>query len=272
MAYKALMVGVLFSIGLFAVKSGVGITYVVAGQAKKRAKVAALLLFVLSYGLVFSAVAALLAVIDPVRHLTAIQSFIQSGMIVHVGMAVVLTAWGVLLLKRAGHCRKSKGWLLLALPCPVCITVIFFSAGFLCSCFPDTPKSAVLVLYLSFVLINLGTMGVIRLYRKQRTMPAESFLGGAMLLIALYFFISVNLVPWFADVDKIFRLALHQGGIPDVKTALPTALVFGLSTVAFIGGFLTRLILRSRAKISSTFSHPGFRPSSPDLPSTKFSK
>ena len=31
-------------------------------------------------------------------------------------------------------------------------------------------------------------------------------------------------------------------------------------------------ILRVRAKISSAFIHPGFRPSSPDLPSTKSSK
>jgi predicted transporter len=89
--------------------------------------------------------------------------------------------------------------------------VIFFSAGFLFALFPATPKSAALALYLSFVSISLATMGVVGLYRKRRAVAAESFLGGAMLLMALYFFISVTVMPQFADVEKIYRLAMYQG-------------------------------------------------------------
>jgi predicted transporter len=237
MAYENLIMGVLFSIGFFAVKTGVGISYVVAGQKKKWAKASAFLLFALSYGLVFVAAAIILSMIDPVRYLAAIQSFVRSGMIVHVIMAGLLMGWGVLLLKGgSGDGKKSKGWLLLAVPCPVCITVIFFSAGFLFAVFPDTPKSAVLVLFLSFVLINLVTMGVIGLYRKRQTVPAESFLGGAMLLLALYFIISVTIMPQFADVDKIYRLAMYKCQTPAQKAVhlVPFSI---LSAVAFIGGY-----------------------------------
>lgn len=237
MAYENLIMGVLFTIGIFAVKSGVGISYVVAGQKKKRAKAGAFLLFAITYGLVFAAALTALTLIDPVRHLAAIQSFVRSGMIVHVIMAGLLMGWGVLLLKGgSGYGKKSKGWLLLAVPCPVCVTVIFFSAGFLFAFFPNTPKFAVLVLYLSFVLINLVTMGVIGLYRKRQTVPAESFLGGAMLLMALYFLISVTVMPQFADVDKIYRLAMYQGKTPSQKVVhlVPFSI---LTAAAFVGGY-----------------------------------
>lgn len=236
MSYENLILGVLFSIGIFAVKSGVGIAYLVAGQEKKRAKIGAFLLFALTYGLVFAAVALILAGIDPIGHLAAIRSWVRSGMIVHLGLAVLLMVWGVLLLKNGGRRRKSKGWLLLALPCPVCAIVIFLSAGFLYASFPDTPRSAVLVLYLAFVLINLVTMAVIGLYRKARAIPSESILGGAMLLIALYFMASVTVMPQFADVDKVYRLAVYEGKAPSQKVLhlLPFSV---LSAAAFIGGY-----------------------------------
>jgi predicted transporter len=237
MAYESLIMGVLFSIGIFAVKGGVGISYVVARQKKMRTKAGVFLLFAAAYGLVFAAAAILLSIIDPVRHLVAIQSFVRSGMIVHVLMAGLLMGWGVLLLKGgSGHRKNSKGWLLLAVPCPVCVTVIFFSAGFFFAVFPEAPKSAVLVLYLSFVLINLVTMGVIGLYRKKRTVPAESFLGGAMLLAALYFFISVTVMPQFADVEKIYRLAMYKGNMPSQKVVHFVSFAV-LAGAAFIGGY-----------------------------------
>lgn len=237
MAYENLIMGVLFSIGIFAIKSGVGISYVVAGQEKKRAKAGAFLLFVITYGLVFFAAATILTKIDPVRHLAAIQSFVRSGMIVHMILAGLLMGWGVLLLKAgSGYRKKSKGWLLLAVPCPVCVTVIFFTAGFLFTWFPETPKSAVTALYLAFVLINLLTMGAAGLFRKWQTMPAESLLGGAMILMALYFIISVTVMPQFADVDKIYRLAMHQGKAPlqQVVHLIPFSI---LTAAAFVGGY-----------------------------------
>jgi predicted transporter len=237
MAYQSLILGILFSIGIFAVKSGAGISYFVAGRKKKSSKVSAFLLFALTYFFVFAAAAIVLDRIDPVRHLAAIRTFIQSGMILHLVMAGMLMAWGVMLLKQStGPRLKSKGWLMLAVPCPVCVTVIFFSAGFLMTCFPDTPKSIVLTLYLAFVLVNLVTMGVIALYRKRNAMIPESFLGGAMLLIAVYFFLSVTIMPQFADMEKIYRLALYQGERHSQEglCSIPFSI---LAAAAFVGGF-----------------------------------
>jgi predicted transporter len=237
MIYQSLILGVLFSIGIFAVKSGVGISYFVAGQEKKRAKAGAFLLFALTYFIVFAAAAFILDRIDPIRHLTAIQTFIQSGIIIHLVMAGLLMAWGITLLKQTNGSRlKSKGWLMLAVPCPVCVTVIFFSAGFLITCFPDTPKSVVTALYLAFVIVNLVTMGMIFLYRKRQATPPESFLGGSMLMIAAYFFLSVTVMPQFADVEKIYRLAMYQGQTHS-QEVLHIVLISILTAAAFLGGY-----------------------------------
>lgn len=238
MAYQNLIFGILFSIGIFAVKSGVGISYFVAGRKKKRAKAGAFLLFAFTYFFAFAAAAIVLERMDPVRHLAAIRTFIQSGMIVHLVMAGTMMAWGVILLKQKNGSRSdSKGWLMLAVPCPVCVTVIFFSAGFLITCFPNAPKLVVLALYLTFVLVNLITMGFITLHRRKRqAMPPESFLGGAMLLIAVYFFLSVTIMPQFADMEKIYRLAMYQGQTHSQARlhSIPFSI---LTAAAFITGF-----------------------------------
>ena len=237
MAYQSLILGVLFSIGVFAVKSGVGISYILSVQEQEKAVAGAFLLFALTYGLVFAAAAVLLQSIDPVRHLNAIQAFIQSGMTVHLIMAGLLAIWGLLLLKQANASRpKSRAWWILVVPCPVCVTVIFFSAGFLITCFPDIPKSVVSGLYLVFMLINLITMGVISLYRKRRAVAPEAFLGGAMLLMAAYFILSVTIMPQFSDMENIYRLALHQGKPHSQKMThlIPFSI---LTAAAFVGGY-----------------------------------
>lgn len=237
MAYQSLILGVLFSIGVFAVKSGVGIAYVVCAQQKRRSKAGAVMLFALVYLFVFGASVLVLNHIDPLQHMAAIQGFIQSGMTLHLVMACLLMVWGLMLLKRTGRSRAtSRGWLMLAVPCPVCVTVIFFSAGFLITCFPDTPLYAVLALYLAFITINLITMAVVVLYRQKTDTTPESFLGAAMLLAALYFFLSVTVMPQFADIEKVYRLAMHQGRTQSAKLLhlVPFCI---LASAAFVGGF-----------------------------------
>jgi len=160
-------------------------------------------------------------------------------------MAGMLIVWGVLLLKRntsSGH--SSKGWLLLVVPCPVCTFVIFFSVGFLMTCFPDSTRAVILLLYASFILLNLMTLLTMRFWRMGRGTPPETLLGGAMLIIAAYFFLSVTIMPQFTDADKIYRMALHHRD----KTGEHTQHLFLFLTwvaAAFFGGF-GRMILKIR--------------------------
>jgi predicted transporter len=237
MVYKNLILGILFSIGIFAVKGGVGLFYCLSKTASNRLRAAACSLYALSYLLIFLASGLILAKIDLIRHLDAIQFFLQSGMIVHLLMAGMLIVWGVLLLKRnTGSEHGSKGWLLLAVPCPVCAFVIFFSVGFLMTCFPDSSRTVIVFLYMTFILLNLMTVLVMGFWKMERGTPPETLLGGAMLLIAVYFFLSVTIMPQFADADKIYRMALYS---PDTTAEQTPHLFLFLTWVAasFFVGF-----------------------------------
>jgi predicted transporter len=251
MLYKSLILGVLFSIGIFAVKSGVGIAYV-AGQNKRKRDVARIvLMYALAYGAVFGIAALILPRIDPVRHLGAIQTFIQSGMIVHLAMAALMMAWGILLLKHKRpssiiHSGHSRAWLLLVLPCPVCMTVIWLSSAFLITFFPDHPVWVELTLYLTFVTVGLVSMIILRGFGQRSTLSSEATLGAAMLLMAAYFLVSVTVMPQFGDLDKVYRLA----SLPDDRPSRnPTHLIVMMVTTltAFGAGFwMTSIKTRRR--------------------------
>ncbi|MGD9160036.1 MAG: DUF2162 family putative transporter [Desulfobacteraceae bacterium] len=237
MEYQSLILGVLLSIGIFAIKSGAGLAYLFSGHRKLYFKITGFLLFSLIYLAIFTAVLLIIKKIDPVTHLVRIQQFIQSGMTIHIIMALFMMIWGVILLrhKQSDH-KKSRGWMLLALPCPVCITVIFVSSAFLITIYPDTPFIVISGLYASFMLINIITILLISIYRRSRDIQPESLLGGIMLLIAVYFFLSVTVMPNFSDLDKVYRLAMYKSQKQSQELAYFIPGIF-ITILAFIIGF-----------------------------------
>ena len=248
MLYKSLILGVLFSIGVFAGKSGIGLAYLLGRTPSWRGKAARLLGFALLYALVFALAAWGLRVLDPLAHLESIQRFLQSGMQAHLLMAGVMIAWGLALLRKPHqHGSASRGWLLLTLPCPVCATAIVFSLAFGLSLFPDHFSQVAGGLYLSFLIISLMVMGLMLGLGKMTAQSAESLLGGAMVLLGAYFLLSMAILPQFADVDTIYRLACHQssGQTREVTTLLPLMV---LTLLTFLTGFgLTCKKIRSVA-------------------------
>ena len=242
MEYQSLILGVLLSIGIFAIKSGAGLAYLFSGNSKIKTKYTGFFFFAFIYMLIFLAVLVFLKKINPVTHLMKIQQFIQSGMTIHILMAILMMVWGVLLLrhKQGSHNKKSRGWMILSLPCPVCITVIFVSTTFLITLYPDNPFLVVSGLYAAFMLINLITIVFISVYRKSRDFQPESLLGGIMLLIAVYFFLSVTVIPNFSDLDKVYRLAMYKGQnkTNEITYLVPFTLI---TTLAFVSGFSYKL-------------------------------
>ena len=214
MAYHSLILGILFSIGIFAIKSGVGLHYILGSRNGFWSKAVVLLAFLFSYSVVFLLAALVLKRVDLVRHLDTVQSLIRSGMLIHLLMAGLMAVWGVALLKQKPDTMSvSRGWLLLVLPCPVCATVIAFYAAFLFMLFPDQAVASLAALYTAFILISAVAATLVYLYeirsRQNVTQSRESLLGGAMLLMAAYFLLSVTLMPQFGDLDKVYRLACY---------------------------------------------------------------
>jgi predicted transporter len=112
--------------------------------------------------------------------------------------------------------------------------------AFFVSLFPEDRVWITAGLYLAFMLISFLTMGLASRYRTLAAQSSETFLGGAMLVMTAYFVLSVTVMPQFADLDSVYRLACRPtatgaGGLwPAAVTAL-----FALA--AFAIGFAVKM-------------------------------
>lgn len=257
MELKTLFIGIVFAMGIFAVKSGVGLHYLLTCKAGLKSKLFSLLLYVLVYLSLFMLAAYILRRVDIIAHFETIQKWLSSGMLIHVIMASGLMLWGLYLLKSSGRLKQeSYGWIALLVPCPICITVIFISLSFLISYYPDAGYLAPLAAYLAFMGIVTVTIIGMTLWdwRVGFSGDSEATMGAAMMLIAAYFFLSVIIMPQFGNLDKIYRLAAYQ------SDAVNTPLVHVLSLVLvmaffFFGGFfsITRKYKHPLALLTSFF-------------------
>ncbi len=246
MEYKSLFLGFLFAIGIFAVKSGAGSYYYLAKQGRTSKKAAFVIIFSLVYFLVFGLSAILIQQTDILKLFLLLQSFISWSMNIHFLIAAGLIVWGWFLLKSSGEKnKKSMGWLALIIPCPVCITVIFFTLAFLISFFPGAAVQATLIAYAGFIVIHTLTLFGLNLLVGKSVSAPELTLGGAMLIVAVYFLLSVFIMPQFADLDRIYRLAAYPGQDPVINHRHMLFVLFALGSF-FSFGFLLNKMKKGR--------------------------
>lgn len=242
MELKSLFLGIFFSIGIFAVKSGVGLHYFLVQKRVLKKKPVLILLYCGLYFFIFQLCFHILKEIDVIRYFESMQNVLKSGMFVHILMAGLMGIWGVSLLKRKEDSKKNSfAWLAMVIPCPVCMTVIFFSIAFLLNYFPDSGDRAVYSVYTGFIGINLLTVILMRLWGTRSGATPEAILGAAMLIIAVYFILSVVIMPQFGDLDKIYRLAIYSGEKKMMDVSHLISLSAILST-SFVFGFLAMKI------------------------------
>ena len=237
MELKSLFLGLVLTIGVFAIKSGIGLYYFLIQRRKLISKPIFLSLYGLVYLLIFVLSSHILKKINIIHYFEIVQGFLESGMFIHILMAGGLIIWGIVLLKRENRPGKgSFAWLALIIPCPVCIMVIFFSAAFLLSCFPDSGYPVVLGAYLLFMAIVITTLISMKLWSIRSSLASESTLGAAMLIIAVYFFLSVIIMPQFSDLSKIYRLAAYHSGAESIN-ARDILLLYSVMATLFSAGF-----------------------------------
>lgn len=240
MEMKSLMIGMVFSVSVFALKSGVGLYYCLAGTNSRRSRAVARGVFAATYFLIFAAsgvVLKSLTRIDPGGRLPLILTWMQSGMLIHLLMAGLLLAWGLrLTLEHGTDGGRSRGWLMLVVPCPVCVTVICLSMAFLTAHFTDKPTAAAVGLYLSFLAVSMATAEILAAGETAVKASPDAVLGAAMLLIAAYFLLSVTILPNAADMDGIYRMAAApaDGTASDIQHKIIFSTV---AAAAFLSGF-----------------------------------
>lgn len=236
---KSLLIGLAFAVGVFAMKTGAGLSYFLTRQRTTWQKIGVLFVIGASYFLLFLLSWYVCTRVDVVLYFNELRTLFQSGMTLHVVVAVGVFIWGFSLLrtrpKHGGH--GSWGWLSLVIPCPVCGSVIFFTTGFLASLYPDDSLSAVLGAYALFAAIMLVTLSALTVVSRLALWSPEHILAFSMLFIASYFILSVLVVPHFSDLDKVYRVAAFHSSQGSVD-AKQLACVLLLAVIAISAGFL----------------------------------
>lgn len=202
MELKSLLLGLAFTVGIFAVKSGAGLSYLLEKQRGWPHLLKVTGTFCLGYGLMFLISWLIVTRIDFLAYLTTLMTLFKGGMVVHFLFASLLLWWGIRLLsKKEGN--HSRGWLLLVIPCPVCFTVFLCSTA-LVENISGGSFVAMTALFFSYILISSITAAILYYFRPEQK---EHMLGSFMVVAALYFLLTVIIVPQFSDIERIYRLS-----------------------------------------------------------------
>ena len=242
MELKSLFLGFTFTIGIFALKSGVGLHYLFTQRYSLKGRILFIFGSALAYFFIFFVSYIILKKINLIDYYNTFQGVFRSGMYIHSLMAAGLIIWGIYLLKNGGKQQEtSRAFYLLIIPCPLCASVIFLTTAFLMTYFPHSGLPVVMGTYLFFTAINFLTIFSLTLSDAKSNSVPEHTLGAAMLLIAVYFILSVIIMPQFGDIDKIYRIAAYRGE----KAAMNTRDILLLSSMMFTF-FVTGYLIKKR--------------------------
>lgn len=249
MEFKSLFLGILFSVGIFSIKAGIGLHYRVNRNKMNNSNLKQInhpsvnqirspglnqfdnhnrnndmtttrqstpawfiyLGFIVLYAILFAVIGSSVAYMDMLADFENIQKFLQNGMVIHLGLSALMLLWGIGLLKSHTSVRNmSSGWLILVFPCPVCMTVIGISVAFIFALFPDTAAGSILLFYLAFMFLSFLTAAFMEKFQRWSHKSPEFILGYAMATIASYLLLSIVIMPQFSGLDEVYRLATNS--------------------------------------------------------------
>nr|WP_320194243.1 DUF2162 family putative transporter [uncultured Desulfobacter sp.] len=170
-------------------------------------------------------------------YLDRISKAVQYGMVVHFALAMGLFVWGVALLgsqPRHWHASLGPGFLLV-FPCPVCATVILLNLSLAFSLFSMAPAVTTLVLFTCFTACILLTLALITLFRNHIT-SMDDFLGLSMVLIALYFVLTVLIAPIYPEIKAAYQMAKSNNPVGQFAPT-PFLILTGSAVALGILGF-----------------------------------
>ena len=255
------MSGVILAFLSFGIKTGMGMG---SRLLNSKGSGAGAMMFsmgtLFSYMVLFFALHVVVTRLNLLNYLDQLIGLIQYGMVIHLIVALGLMIWGVTLLIRPAQpipnqpVRQQTGQqerkqnpdmentsrgaaLFLVLPCPVCATVILLNLTLALSLSRLTPMVTTFALFSLFFGIVLATIFMLYLFRKKQGID-NGFLGASMVLIALYFFMTVLIAPIYPKLEPAFAMAISNNPMRDVDL-LPILILIGASLVLSGIGFYT---------------------------------
>ncbi|MFW6044284.1 MAG: DUF2162 domain-containing protein [Planctomycetota bacterium] len=240
MEYQTLVLGLILSLGVFAVKNGFGFSFYWNQTDSVWRKWSLAGGHAMTYLLIFMGAGFVLKYVMSDAVLSTIVPLMKGGMYVHFIMAVFMLIWAILLLRRRPSSEQhgsSRAWLLLVVPCPVCLTVVFLSSSILTTVIPGSTWVVVGLGFGVFSLITLVAAMLGGLYLRRRDMDAHSLLGGTMLGIAAFFILTICMAPHFQSLEEIYRLAANAGTGTQTVGITGRTIFYAASVILLLAGF-----------------------------------
>ena len=224
------IIGIFISLSTFGIKTGLGTASILHDKIiyfKK--KIYFILIAISVYIFLFTGLYLLIKFFPILNYLDNFFKVLQYGMLIHILVAAGIFLWGVRLLLNKSHDNYS-GALIMILPCPVCALVIFLTLSFAYNIFSMSLifiTFMLLCIFFGLILITVLITIPFRFYiKKART----SFLGLVMVLMAIYFFLTVIIAPVYKDINDVYSLASKS----TLKNSLDIKIFLALLLIGFI--------------------------------------
>jgi len=238
--------GVLIAFSVFGIKVGLGLGAQIYNRTVPPGKKVIFLagcLFI--YLILFFCLYYVITHFNLLNYLDQFVNMLQYGMLLHLAVALGLLLWGgkLLLQNPAEHKHLPfRASLLLIVPCPVCATVILLNLSLACSLFAVSPFLTTLTLFVLFSSIIVLTVGLVFPFR-HKIASGSSFLGLAMVLVSLYFLITVIIAPIYPEIKSAFAMAISNSPVSQIDlfhTAILGVIVFILGCAGFIKTYIAK--------------------------------
>ncbi|MCL4536193.1 MAG: DUF2162 domain-containing protein [Nitrospirae bacterium] len=241
------MGGMLFSLGIFAVKVGFGLGF---GGIKRKGIFLTLSMYVVLFVVIAILSEQLMKILEPV---------LRKGPYLHALMAIGMIVWGILLLRRqtTEHRTQTKlkfkiqnskinnselstlNSLLLLIPCPVCLTAMTFSTWAALSVIKLPAPVVGLGLGIVFVVLSLFFYFSLKLITRNSSLFTQEIgLGLGMIVIGLYFISSLFLPRKIEEARAVYQSFLSEGMGIDAGNMAGVIIILILAGLV---GYLTNL-------------------------------
>lgn len=219
--------GMLFSLGIFAVKVGFGLGF---GGMRWKGIFLTLSMYLVLFILIAMLSESLIKVLEPV---------LKKGPYLHILMATGMIAWGFFTIRGLRHTSRSTpqseccgvpivSTLLLIVPCPVCIAAMTFSTWAALSVIKLPSLIVGIGLGVIFALLTLAIVGLTRI--KQTSSP-EISLGLGMIVIGFYFMASLYLPAKIEEAKGVYRSFIPDGNNVDMSNGIGMFVLLFLSLI-----------------------------------------
>ncbi|MDW7732655.1 MAG: DUF2162 domain-containing protein [Methanolobus sp.] len=205
--------GILIGIFIFGLKTGVGCGFSNLGKKK-------VLLLASGYFIISVILGSLVELVDQ----SYLEGIANLGMTLHVLIALILISAGIYTQKKwnCGHDVSKSTFLVISVPCPVCLTALFVSCMILASSLEISGWKVGVMVGLVFFLSVVSSTFV---FKKMNRTPED--LGTVMMFLGIFYMLGAILVPAYIKAKQMNIAAIESGNFEILPLLLFSIFILG---------------------------------------------